>query len=218
VNEDEQVHDHEREDVRVPGRDGHDRDEESPGPRPGATLAVEQEEGEERERDAEGEVEHAHRHEPVVDERPGEGRRDEHPLAAARELEDEPRKDEGVRGEDHHDEEPRGELGPDHLADEEQPGEEGGVRLEEAVEDELRVVLGVLQDRDRRQVVRQILQRRRVGQRERPGAEHEEQGARAHGGLRVAHARDPAGQSAGERRTAEVVVRRARDRFRGHSR
>ena len=71
------------------------------------------------------------------------------------------------------------------LPDDDEPHEERGVRLEEPVEDELRVALRVLDDHHRREVVREVLVRRDVGERERPRAEHEQHARGDEGELAV---------------------------------
>jgi hypothetical protein len=137
-----------------------------------------------RQRDAQREVEHPHGDEPVVDHRPGEEGRHDHP-AAPGEREDEPRVGEGAEGEDQAREETRGGLGPDHVADQQEPGKERGVGLEVPVEDELRIAIEVPDDRDRRQVVRQVLEGGHVHDREGPGGHDEQDGAEQQGELLV---------------------------------
>ena len=161
----------------------------------------------ERERDAEREVEHAHRHEPVVDHRPDEEARRRR---AARGSERAAGRSAGGRARS-----PRGRSGrscaprpstPTSLPDEVEPREERRVRLEEAVEDELGVLRRVADDGVGRQVVRKILERRELDERDRPGGEDEQNGADRERELGVRQAREPATQPREEAQRQRTVA------------
>ena len=84
---------------------------------------------------------------------------------------------EGHEGEAEQHDEPRGRCDPDKGADDVEPGEERGLRLEEAVEGELRIAFRVGDDRHRGQMVGQVLQGRHVDERQRPRTEGQQRQA-----------------------------------------
>lgn len=141
----------------------------------------------ERARHAEGEVEHAHRHEPVVDRRPSQKAGDNHP-ASIGELQEEVGQHKCPGGDDRQREELRGQLVGGEATHEVEKREERRVGLEEAVRDELGVPLRMLYDRERREVVRQVLERRHLGEGDRPSGQDEQHRAGGPGEASVAHA------------------------------
>ncbi|KAK4045106.1 hypothetical protein OUZ56_032514 [Daphnia magna] len=189
IQHDDQAGDEEREDVRVPGRDGEDGHQHATERSGLGRLGLRQDQKAHGKRDRERVVEHPHRDEPVVDHREEEQAADQHPAAGigaagrgivAAEGEQDARKDERVRREDQRSEELRRHDEAKPTADDVEERKQRRVRLQVAVRDKLGPVAGVALDGHRREVVRQVLEGgdRRQEQRRRRSDEKDDRNRR----------------------------------------
>ena len=175
VDEHEQAHRQQREDVRVPRDQCQERDAPPAGNGGLPPLRIEGDQKQRARCNAEREVEHPHGHEPVVDHGPEkEGRHHHPPPPAKRQYEERARQ--GAQAEDQQDEHPRRGNRPRETPDEEEPREERRIGLEETVERKLGVATRVLDDARRGEMIGQVLQRRDGDERKRPRRDHEKPG------------------------------------------